>query len=95
MAAALADRLQAHRSVLVGCYLATVALQGAMALVDSFAAQLALTAAAALVLTGASILGDAAVMAASSVSATASLFLPPPPRAWDRSASTRCSGTAG
>lgn len=65
VAAAIADRLQQHRAVLLACFIASTALQGAMALVYSFAGQLALTVLVSMVWTGASIIGDAAVMAAS------------------------------
>jgi len=72
LAAALADRLPAHLSVLLACFLLTTLLQGAMALAvaASFTAQVGLTVSASVVLTGAAIIADAAVMAASaSVSA--------------------------
>lgn len=65
IAAATADRLGAHRQVLIFCYIAAVTLQGAMALVVSFPVQLGLTIIVSTVWTGAPIIGDAAVMAAS------------------------------
>jgi hypothetical protein len=65
IAAALADRLQRHRAVLLFCFLAATILQSSIALVASFPSQLILTLGVSTVWTGASIIGDAAVMAAS------------------------------
>lgn len=62
--AALADRLQAHRALLVGTFLACIAAQGAMAAVSGFPAMLVLTVAASAVWTPSSIIADASVMAA-------------------------------
>jgi hypothetical protein len=65
--AGLADRLGAHRGLLITCYLGMTFIQGLMALpaLASFTAMLALTVATSVVCTPASIIADAAVMAAS------------------------------
>lgn len=65
--AALADRWQAHRMLLVGTFAACILAQGAMALpaACSFGTMLALTVVASAVWTPSSIIADASVMAAS------------------------------
>lgn len=63
--ASFADRIRCHGAVLVACYIATTLLQGSMALVSSFLAQVALTLAASIVWAPPQIISDACVMAAS------------------------------
>ncbi|GAB4822224.1 hypothetical protein N2152v2_009270 [Parachlorella kessleri] len=63
--AALADRWQAHRFMLVGTFVASVVFQSSMALTGAFPLILVLTVLASVVLTPSSIIADASVMAAS------------------------------